>query len=110
MARPVVQLRDTRTALREVGGSVVGQLTPQENLSGFEWTGSIPAGTELAIRNKLRDGQIPNRYSVFSQDPVPTIVRGPTAWNRDYVYLRNVAAASTVTATVYFYKHRGALE
>lgn len=110
MARPVLTLRDSNAALRETGGGLVGQLSPQENLSGFEWEGSLAAGQEAQIRNKLRDGLIPTHYLVLSQEPVPTITRGITAWGQDYVYVRNVASISTVNARVYFYKHRGALE
>lgn len=111
MARLVITRgRRSQSSFSELEGGLGGQLTPQENLSGFEWSGDIAAGVTLEIRNKLRDGQVPTHYLILSQTPVPTIERSSTPWSQDYVYLRNSASTSTVTARVYFYKHRGALQ
>lgn len=109
MARPIIVPTKSDGSFREVDPAL-RQLSPQENLSGFEWEGSIDAGVTLAIRNKLRDGMVPSHYIILSQTPVPTLERSSTVWDQDYVYLRNSASTSTVTARVYFYKHRGALQ
>lgn len=110
MARPSISSRRSVPALKETARSLFGGITLEENASGFIWEGTIAAGAEALIRNKLRDGLIPNRYIVLNQTPVSTLCMGTTVWDRDYVYIFNSALGSTVTGIIYFYKQRGVLQ
>lgn len=98
------RLDSFKAAVQELDTGLNGNLTVLDNMEGFLWEGSIAAGRELQIDNKLRTGYIPMGFSVLSVSGPPTLRKGPTAWTSKYVYLKNVASASTVTAKVFFYR------
>lgn len=107
MGDAILRKDDVGASLAEIGNVLEKGLTPEQNSIGFLWEGTITAGTEWQIRNKLRNGLVPNRMLLLGQSPLPTLAIGPTAWDGNYVYVRNTAMASAVTATIFFYKHRG---
>jgi hypothetical protein len=69
------------------------------NFEGFETTVTIPATSELNIRNELKF--IPSRYIIFNQTGNGLITKGTTTWSTDFVYLYNNGAVE-VTATIQF--------
>lgn len=74
-------------------------LSPPDNFRGFMFEGSIAAGIEVKIINRLM--KVPTGYLVvFAQKGTP--VAGPTAWTKDYVYLKN-EGASAITVRVFFF-------
>jgi hypothetical protein len=95
-------LRDLETVLRG--------LTPGDNFRGFYWEGTLHAGQEVEIRNKMREGTIPTHFLVCYHTPVPTITKGPTAWTKEFVYIRNATTTSDVETKVFFYGERLANE
>ncbi len=74
----------------------------QNNFESFEWTGTIEAGVELSIENRLRDAVPSKRIIVRSN--ISEITDGAAAWNRQFVTLRNNHATDTATLTVVFLK------
>lgn len=94
---------DLAIALRELSVGLK-KLDFLENYESFKVSVSIPATSELAIRNELRDGTIPRfRIVVKGGANAQHIVDGTTAWTSDFVYLYNTSA-STATADVVFFK------
>ena len=80
------------------------QLTPEDNFAGWSWSGELPAGgAEVRIRNKFRDGQVPNRFILTDARGAAGIVRGTTEWNSTYVFLAN-PGATTAQVSVFFYR------
>jgi len=69
------------------------------NFSSYEVEVSIPATTELGIRNQLTN--IPKKYIITSQTGNGLITMGTSTWTKDKVYLYNNGAV-TVTATIIF--------
>jgi len=69
------------------------------NFSSFEVEVSIPATTELGVRNQLTN--IPKKYIITSQTGNGLLTKGTTEWTKDKVYLYNNGAV-TVTATIVF--------
>lgn len=65
-----------------------------DNFDSFTETVTIDAGQELAIRNKLPSGLIPtSRIILRGGEGAESIVDGTTAWDQNYVYLKNVGAS-----------------
>lgn len=96
-----------RTELRKTWKELQVGLTKLSFLDNFESFSeevTIGAGAELAVRNQFRDGSIPTqRLVVKGGDGSQNIVDGTTAWDSNFVYLKNTGASS-VTATVVFLK------
>lgn len=92
---------DLTKIIRELNVGLT-RLTFDDNFESFVTTVTIPAGTEVAIRNGLLNGMVP-RYRVIlrGNDGSKDVVDGVVAWNKDYVSLRNVGASSA-TLTVAF--------
>ena len=82
--------------------SGLNKLTFGENFNTFKTEVTIPATTELAIRNELRD-VIPSEYFISRQTGNGLITDGTTEWTSDYLYLYNNGAVSA-TITVRFFK------
>lgn len=93
-------VKDLKVLLRELQGGLT-KLSFEDNFKSFTTTVTIPASSELAIRNELRT-EIPTKRIIVrggagSQD----VVDGDTTWNRNFVYLKNTTG-SPVTLTVLF--------
>jgi hypothetical protein len=85
-------------------------LTLLDNMKGFYWEGSIVAGAEVEIRNKFREGVVPTGFIITMISPVSTLVKGPTEWSKNFVYLKNCDATNTITVGVFFIADRDAAE
>jgi len=79
------------------------RLSLQDNFDSFTVTVTIPATTELAIRNQLV-GRLP-AYKLILRggDNTHLVVDGETAWNLNYVYLKN-NHVDPLTVTVVFFR------
>lgn len=78
------------------------KLSFNDNFESFTVSVTINAGQELAIRNGLRTGNIPNQRIIVRGGPgSESVVDGLQSWNSDFVYLKNVGL-SAVTVTVVF--------
>ena len=75
------------------------RLSLSDNFEGFETTVTIPATTELSIRNQL--SFIPSRYIIVSQTGNGLITKGTTDWSNNFLYLYNNGSVD-VTITVQF--------
>lgn len=74
------------------------------NIPGFIWEGTIPAASEVVIRNGLRGNVVPSGYLVTSLSGSPTLLRGAAEWTAEQVSLRNSSATTSLTARVFFIK------
>lgn len=71
----------------------LGRLTLGDNFDCFITEITIPAGAELPIRNALKSGDIPTSWiRLRGGDGSQNVVDGDTAWDRSYLYLKNVGA------------------
>ena len=78
--------------------TVLNNLDLVDNFNSFEVEITIPATSELQIRNELQ--VIPGRWILVRRNQ-NSIVDGDTPWTINYVYLKNTAA-TTATAKVIF--------
>lgn len=84
----VTSLRDLKTGLNN--------LKFTDNFNSFKVVVDLPVGTEVAIRNELRN-KVPTERIILRGD-AGGITDGDTQWNLNYVYLKNTGAtAKTVT-------------
>lgn len=81
--------------------TVLGNLSLNDNFSSFEVSVVIPATSEVGIENKLR-GQIPSKRIIVRSDSAD-VVDGATAWDKNFVYMRNLGATAA-TVTIVFLK------
>jgi len=88
-----VNLKELVTGLR--------RLTFLENFQSFRVTVEIPATSEVAIENKIRDAIPTDRVIVRANNS--SVVDGDTAWTKEHVYLKNTSA-TPATVTVIFFK------
>lgn len=70
-----------------------------DNFNAFKITMTIPASSEIAIRNELSK-KIPTER-IIVRSTSSEIVDGDTPWDLNYVYLKNTGA-SAATVTVIF--------
>lgn len=74
-------------------------LSPLDNFSGFVYEGTIAAGVEVKIINRAK--KVPmGRLVILCKGG--QVEDGPTAWSKDFVYLKN-AGASSITVKVFFF-------
>lgn len=85
--------------IRGLGTSLL-KLTFSENFDSFQQEVTIPANSELAIRNLFRS-RIPTGF-VITDHTGGIVRRGTTAWSNDYVYLENVSSTSPAVIKVNF--------
>lgn len=78
----------------------LSKLNLVDNFDSFVVTETIPATTEVQIRNGLRNGLVPT-YKIILRTNSPDVVDGDTAWNTNFVTLKNTGASSA-TVTVLF--------
>jgi len=95
--------QDLRNFFRDLTTGLT-KLNFVDNFFGFEFSGTIAAGTEKAIINQMGAGHIPTDFLITSISGQPTIVKGDTAWTSNTVYLKNTATNTTATLTVFFYR------
>lgn len=93
--------KELASCVRELRNGL-SKLDLNNNFESFEWTGTIAASSEQAIRNQFRDGIIPTKRLIVRATG-NGVVDGDTEWTVDYVYLKNTVA-SAVTVTVIFLK------
>ena len=74
-------------------------LTFDDNFKSFEKEITIPATTEVSIRNELTT--IPNYVINVGQTGNGLVTKGDTAWNINYLTIKNNGAAS-VTVKLLF--------
>lgn len=84
--------------------NALSRLSPEDNFRGFLWEGTLEAGVEKRIPNKMRDGSIPRGMLILQIEGQPTIVKGVAEWTAKAVFIKNTASTSTVTAKIYFYR------
>lgn len=93
---------DLTTSMRELANGLT-KLNFRDNFESFEVEVEIVAGGEVEIRNELQ-GAIPSeRLIVRGNEGSKDIVDGDTEWNLNFVYLKNVGAA-TAQAKIIFFK------
>jgi hypothetical protein len=81
------------------------KLTFADNFESFQATVTIPAVTEMAIRNAIRGGDVPTKRIIVRGDTFSgSVVDGDTAWSKDFVYLKNTHATQPSTVTAVFLK------
>lgn len=94
---------DLKKFLRELQVGL-SNLSFQDNFKAFIVEATIPAMSEMSFVNQFRDGSIPTqRIIVRGGSGVSSIVDGDTAWDKNFVWLKNTSA-STVSATILFIK------
>ena len=59
-----------------------------KNMDSFSATFTCAAGAEVSIENKLK--QIPNEWIIIDARNGGPLIRGTTAWTRDFLYLANI--------------------
>lgn len=75
-------------------------LSPLENFTGFPYEGTLAAGAEAKITNKLKI--VPSGYIIyFCQGGI--VQAGDTVWTKDFVYIKNVSAISSATFRIFFF-------
>ena len=75
-----------------------------DNFNAFKTVITIPASSEIQIRNQLRSKEIPTeRFIVRGGTGCGNIVDGDTEWTNEFLYLKNTGG-SAVTCTVFFIK------
>jgi hypothetical protein len=90
---------DLKSSLRELTTGL-RKLTFDDNFESFEVDVTIPAGTELAIRNELKS--IPTRRIILATNLGGLdVYDGDTEWTTDFLYLTN-SGASTAQMKVVF--------
>ena len=89
----VFSLRELYTGL--------SRLSFTENFEAFEVTVTVGATSELPIRNQL--AETPRGKILLRDGASNSVVDGDTAWNSNFVYLKNTSG-SAVTVTAVFFK------
>lgn len=95
---------DMATTLRELQHGLT-RLRFADNFDSFIVDVTVPTGgTDFAIRNRLRSGQIPtHRIILRGGSGSESVVDGDTDWTKDFVYLKNTGG-SDVAVTVGFFR------
>ena len=92
---------DVTKTLRELAVGLT-RLRFTDNFEAFEVEVTIPATSEVPIRNELKSKEIPTqRLVVRGGTGAQNVVDGDTEWTQDFVYLQNTGG-SEVTVTVVF--------
>ena len=78
----------------------LSRLNFNNNFQSFETEVTVPAGSELAIRNEL--GEVPSGKIILRDGGSNQVVDGDTAWDDNFVYLKNLDGSNDVTVKVVF--------
>ncbi len=99
----------TRTGIQAVDDVIrvivagLRRLSFVENFDAFQVSVTIPANSELKIRNVLQPQTIPTSFLLTNHSGA-IILKGSTEWSKEWVYLRNASSTSTATADVVFFR------
>ena len=88
----VFSLRELYTGL--------SRLDLEENFNAFKVSVTVPASSELAIRNQIGP-DVPTGKIMLKDGSSSSVVDGDTDWNANFVYLKNTSG-SDVDVTVVF--------
>lgn len=75
------------------------RLSFEDNFESFEYTGEIAATTEISVPNQF--SFIPSRYLILDTTGGAIVGRGPTAWDKDRLFIKNYSASATVAKIVF---------
>lgn len=92
-------LFDFKQLLRHLSAGL-RRLDLDNNFEGEEISATIPAGSELRVRNPL--SFTPDRYIITSKSGNSTISKSNT-WTKDYVYFTNYGADES-TVSIFLYR------
>lgn len=81
--------------------SGLAKLAFEHNFNSFKWEGTIAANTELGIDHPF--GVVPAGYLIYQRNG-GLIEKGPTAWTKEKVYMRNQSSTSTATTIIIFFR------
>jgi hypothetical protein len=96
-------LRNTFTSVLRNLQTGLSQLDFLENFRTFQVEDLVlVAGTEAEIPNRLGDGETPRFRSIVRQSGGTTITDGDTAWDTDFVYLKNIGPGDAVVTVIFF--------
>jgi hypothetical protein len=79
-------------------------LSPEDNVNGFLWTGTIAALEETIIPSKMLDRSKAKYFIVLNIKGTANLVKGDREWTESFVSLKNADASNSLTATVLFFK------
>ncbi len=91
---------DRKLRLLEQGS--LRRLSFLDNFEGFLSEVTIPAATELAVKNQFRDARVPRFFLILDDIGQGIIKRGATDWTKDFVYLQNISGGSEAHAFIFF--------
>lgn len=91
---------DMTRILRELAVGLT-KLSFEDNFESFITEVTIPATSEIEIRNQLRGITPTKRIILRGGSGAQNVVDGSTDWSNDFVYLQNLGGSS-VTVTVMF--------
>jgi hypothetical protein len=82
-------------------GVVLKDLTFTDNFTNFETVDlALPANTETKIRNEMNI--VPTKMLIVKQTGNALITAGDTAWDSNFLYIKNHDASNAATATIIF--------
>lgn len=89
--------------LRKALDILLRDLTFADNFKSFQITNKvIAANTEEKYRNELTT--IPSGYIIIKQTGNALVTAGDTAWDSNFVYLKNHDSTNSATVTVIFFR------
>lgn len=84
-------------------GVVLKDLSFDDNFNSFTITDqALPANTEVKLRNQAQFR--PTKYLILKQVGNALITAGDTAWDDDFIYIKNHSATNAATITITFFK------
>ena len=91
--------REVRKSFESLA-TILTSLTFQENFNSFLWSGSILAGQELSIKNKIKKN-IPTGYLIiFNQGGI--VQAGDSVWTNDFLYMKNSGTDDASVKIIFF--------
>ena len=86
-------------SLRELYNGLT-KLSFDDNFNSFTVSVTVPATSELPIRNQL--DRIPTGKIILRDGASNAVVDGATAWTRDFVYIQNTSGSAVDVTVVFF--------
>lgn len=80
--------------------AILRRLSFENNFECREVDVTIPAASEVSVRNPFRGGRVPSHYLIVSQTGGGNIRKGPTAWDANYLYFKNHHAVDSTSGTI----------
>lgn len=82
---------------------VLKEISFEDNFTSFLVEDqALPANTEVKIRNQLK--LRPSKYLIVKQTGNALVTAGDTAWDDNFLYIKNHDAANAATASILFIK------